>query len=72
MKTALLAAGIAGLIPGVLFLLFAAFWRFGYYHTMDGSPELYRALRRRMILFFAVGIALAAASASCFFLRLLF
>ena len=70
-KTVLLVLGIAGLILGVLSLLFAAFWRFSYYHTMDGSPELYLALRRRMVLFFVVGIALAAAGGLCLLLRLL-
>ncbi len=69
MKKLLLIVGIASLILCVLFLLFGAFCRFGYYHVMDGSHELYVRLHSRMILGFAAGAAFAALGAVCLFLR---
>ena len=59
MKTFLLITGIVVMIACVLSLLFAALNLFGYYHTQDGSPELYARMHRRATVFFIVGAVLA-------------
>ena len=59
MKTFLLITGIVVMIACVLSLLFAALNLFGYYHTQDGSAELYARMHRRATVFFIVGAALA-------------
>ena len=71
MKKALLIIGILLIAAAALSLLLAAFYRFGYYHTHDGSQELYSKLMHRMKLFFIVGLALAGLGAACFFIRML-
>lgn len=67
MKKWLLIAGIALLAACVLSLIFAAVNRFGYYHVMDGSTELYARLRSRMDLFFTAGVLCAALGGICMF-----
>ncbi|MBO4870111.1 MAG: hypothetical protein J5585_10415 [Clostridia bacterium] len=59
MKTFLLITGIVVMIACVLSLLFAALNLFGYYHTQDGSAELYARMHRRATVFFIVGAVLA-------------
>ena len=70
MKTALLIVGIIVLAVGVLSLLFAAFSRYLYYHTLDGSSELYTRLHQRMIVSFVIGLVLAAIGAACIIIRI--
>jgi len=69
MKTALTVAGIVILVLCVLSFLLAVFFRSGYYGLMDGSPEQYRVLKRRMTATFVAGVALAAAGAACLIIR---
>ena len=69
MKTFLLITGIVVMIACVLSLLFAALNLFGYYRVLDGSPELYRDLQRRAIVFAALGLGLAAVGAACLIVR---
>lgn len=69
MKKALLIIGIILLAAAALSLIFSALSRYGYYHTLDGSQELYARLGRRTKLFFALGIAFAAAGAACMIVR---
>ncbi len=69
MKKLLLIVGIVSLIACVLSLLFAALNLFGYYHVLDGSPDLFVRLHRRMILFFVIGIVLAVVGIMCFIIR---
>lgn len=69
MKKALLIFGIILIIAGVLALLFALLNRFGYYNLLDGSPEKYAALRRRMNISFIAGLALAVIGAVCLIIR---
>ncbi len=69
MKKLLLIFGATCLILGVLFLLFGAFSRFGYYHVLDGSSELYNRLHDRMVLGFAAGPVLAALGGVCLIFR---
>ena len=69
MKKALLMIGIILLAAAALSLLLSALNRYGYYHTLDGSQELYSRLGRRMKLFFAIGLTLAAAGAACIIIR---
>ncbi len=69
MKKLLLIIGIVSLIACVLSLLFAAFNLYGYYHVLDGSPDLFVRLHRRMILFFVIGIVLAVVGSVCFIIR---
>ncbi len=64
-----LIVGIVCLVIGVLSLLIAVFCRFAYYHTLDGSSELYASLHRRMIVFGVVGLALAVIGAVCLIVR---
>ncbi len=65
MKTVWLVVGIVMIAACILSLLFAALNWFGYYHTLDGSSELYAAMHRRMIVFGALGIVLAAVGTVC-------
>ncbi len=69
MKKLLLIIGVVSLIACVLSLLFAALNLFGYYHVLDGSPELFIRLHRRMILFFVIGVVLAVIGIVCFIVR---
>ncbi len=69
MKKYLLIAGIVCIIGCVLSLLFAALNRFGYYHLMDGTADLYASLYQMMIISFVSGIVLAAAGAVCLIIR---
>lgn len=69
MKKLLLALGIVMIVVCVLCLAYAALNLFGYYNTLDGSPELYARLQRRAIVFFSSGAALAIISAVCFIIR---
>ena len=55
--------GIVCAAVGVLSLLLAAFYRYGYYRLLDGSPEQYRRLRRRMTLHLAIGAILSLSGA---------
>ncbi|MBP3633905.1 MAG: hypothetical protein J6J43_04960 [Oscillospiraceae bacterium] len=69
MKKLFLIVGIVSIIACVLSLLFAALSLFGYYHVLDGSPEMFARLHRRMILFFVIGLVLAAIGVACLILR---
>ena len=69
MKTFLMVVGIVLIAAAVLSLLFAAFSRYGYYHTLDGSHELYERLEARMKLFFVIGLVLAVLGAACLIVR---
>ena len=69
MKKLLLIIGIIVIIAGVLALLFAALNLFGYFHTLDGSAELYAGLRQRAVVFLAVGLILAAIGIVCIVIR---
>ena len=71
MKRFLLIAGIVLAAVGILALLFSAFFRFGYYHTMDASPEFYTRMHARMITFFIIGLALIAVGAAGIVIRFL-
>lgn len=69
MKKALLIIGIILIAACVLSFLYAALNRFGYYHTLDGSAELYRRLHQRMIVFSVVGLVLALIGTGCLIVR---
>ena len=69
MKKLLLIIGIACLTLGALLLLFGAFSRFGYYHVLDGSADLYNRLHSRMVLGFSAGPVLAALGGVCLIFR---
>ena len=69
MKIFLLVLGIVMIAAAVLSVLFAALNLYGYYHTHDGSPELYARMQRRAVIFFIVGAVLAAAAVVCFIVR---
>ena len=69
MKKLLLIAGIIVLIACALAFAFAMLNLFGYYHVLDGSPELYTRLQQRMILFFVMGAVLAAVGTVCIILH---
>jgi len=69
MKRLLLIVGMISLIACVLSLLFSAFNRFGYYHMLDGSSDLYVRLHWRMVIFFVVGIVFAVIGTACLIVR---
>ena len=69
MKKLLLIIGIILIAAGILCLLFALLSRFGYYHMLDGSNELYQRLHRRMVVFTVTGAVLAAAGTVCIVVR---
>ena len=70
MKTFLMIVGIVLLVACVLSLCIAAVCYFGRNTVLDGSPELYRRLERRALVFGAVGIALALAGTACLVIRI--
>ncbi len=70
MKVFLLVAGIVLIVACVLSVLFAALNLFGYYHTMDGSNELYARLRSRAAVFFTVGAVTAVIAVACLVIRI--
>lgn len=59
MKGVPLIVGIISLIACALSLLFSAFNWFAYRHVLDGTAALFNRLRRRVIIFFVIGIVLA-------------
>ena len=63
MDTVLLIAGTVFIAAGVLFLLIALLNRHGYKNLVDGTAGHYRRLRRRALVFFIAGIALAVIGA---------
>ena len=69
MKKVLLIAGILFIIVCVLCLLFAALNLHGYKNIFDGSPGLYRRLRRMYTVHFIGGGVSAVISAVCFIIR---
>jgi len=69
MKKLLLIVGIILITAGVLFLLFGVLNWHGYYHLLDGSPEHYISMHRRMIVGFTIGSVLAVIGILCFILR---
>ena len=69
MKKVLLITGILFIVLCVIFLLAAVFYLYAYRHTLDGSAELYIRLHGRAILFFIIGISLAAIGAVCVFVH---
>ena len=69
MKQQLLTIGIITLMACVLFFADSALSRYGYYHLMDGSADLYISLHRRMNVSLVVGIVLAVIGVLCMFLR---
>ena len=69
MKNLLLIFGIISIIACVLSLLFAAFNLFGYYNVLDGSADLYNALRQRANLFGMIGVVLAVIGIVCLTIR---
>ena len=69
MKKLLFIVGFIGLITGALSLLLSAFFRHGYYNVLDGSGDLYASLHQRMIVFFVVGVILAAVGIASMVIR---
>ena len=69
LKKLLLIAGIVIIIACVICLALAALNYFAYHRVLDGSPELYDRLHRRMIVFLALGFVLAIPGAASFIIR---
>ena len=69
MKIFLLIIGIVTLVACVGSILFAALNLYGYHHVLDGSSELYHRMRQRAVVFFVIGLVLAAVGALCLILR---
>lgn len=71
MKTFLLIVSIVMIALAVVSSAYAALNLFGYYHTLDGSHELYERLQKRATTFFVIGIVLAVLGAAGFVIRAL-
>ena len=69
MKKILLIVGIVSVIICILSLSFAILNRFGYYHILDGTADLFIGLHRKMIIFFLIGIAFALAGIVSFIIH---
>ena len=69
MKKLLFIVGFIGLITGALSLLLSAFFRHGYYNVLDGSGDVYASLHQRMIVFFVIGVILAAVGIASMVIR---
>ncbi len=70
MNKILLIFGIVLIVACVLSLLFAGLNLYGYYNILDGSPDLYRNMHRKMIIFSVIGIVLAVVGTVCLIIRL--
>ena len=69
MKKLFLILAIVLLLACVFSLLVAAFSLFGYYHVLDGSPQLYDKLQHRAVRCFILGAVFAVITVVCFVLR---
>lgn len=69
MKKALLIIGIVIVVACVTALIMALFFRFSYYHVLDGSQALYDRLHRRMIMSFITSGVFAVIATLCFIVR---
>ena len=69
MKKALLIIGIVIIVACVVALIMALFFRFSYYHVLDGTQALYDRLHRRMIMSFVTAGVFAVIAALCFIVR---
>lgn len=72
MKKPLLIVGVVIIIACVLSLLLALLNMHAYYNLRDGSAGHYNRLHQRAIIYFIVGIVLAAIGTACiiFWLKL--
>ena len=69
MKKRLLIIGIIVILAGVIAVLISALSRYGYYHVLDGSSDLYVRLYRRMYICLASGIVLVTIGTVCIIIR---
>ena len=69
MKRALLIIGIVIVVACVTALIMALFFRYNYYHVLDGTPMLYARLYRRMIMSFITAGVFAVIAVVCFIAR---
>lgn len=65
MNIFLLITGIFCILAGIIALLFSGLLCHGYYHLLDGDASVYARLRRRMVLFLAIGTVLDAIGIVC-------
>ena len=68
-KNVLLISGVLIIIAGGIALLFSALQGYGYYHLLDGDPEMYIRMHRRMLQFLVIGIVLVVIGAVCLSVR---
>lgn len=69
MKRALLIIGIVIVVACVISLIMALFFRYNYYHVLDGTTTLYARLYRRMIMSFITAGVFAVIAVVCFIAR---
>ena len=69
MKKALLIFGIVIIVACVVALIMALFFRFSYYHVLDGTQALYDRLHRRMVMSFITAGVFAVIAVLCFVVR---
>ena len=69
MHKVLLILGIVSIVISVIALLYAALQRFAYYHTLDGSSDMYVRMHSHMIISFIICIIFAIAAIACFVIR---
>jgi len=69
MKKALLILGIVIIVACVVALIMALFFRFSYYHVLDGTQALYDRLHRRMVMSFITAGVFAVIAVLCFVVR---
>ena len=55
MKKFIRIMSIILLVLGLLAIMIGFFFRYSYFHTMDGSFDLYERIKRYMIIFFTSG-----------------
>ena len=69
MHKVLFILGIVCIVISVIALLYAALQRFAYYHTLDGSSDMYARMHLHMIVSFIICIIFAIAAIACFVIR---
>ncbi len=69
MKKALLIIGIVIIVACVISLILALFFRYSFFHVLDGTTALYSRLHRRMIMAFITAGVFAVIAVVCFIAR---
>ena len=69
MSKVLFILSIICIVISVIALLYAALMHFAYYHTLDGSSDMYVRMHTHMIVSFVIFIVFGIAAIACFVIK---